>query len=342
MAPSCPVWKRRTLEQGPEDVDTIPMPIQREPDSSVGVVPLADDNLADFLSYCSIHGPGHDDSFLPGPGFLPDPDHPSFVLRTGGELRGAASLLLGPAFRAARRSRFAILHAAAGDREDYRALLRAAALAAAPSADELYLFLPEGLSPPSEYLAEAGFELERISYSMSRENLDQEPGTPPPGYRLVSLESGDEDGARSYADIRNRNFRELTGSRPLRIEDVLADMGSPGIPPGGICVLRAPDGSACGTLRVERDVEQDCLSVGALTVDREHRGKGLGRYLLRAAAALGRRECFRRASLSVNASNGNALSLYESEGYTVQAALACLAGRIPDILEHLASESNPV
>ena len=145
----------------------------------------------------------------------------------------------------------------------------------------------------------------------------------------------------SYVELRNRNFREVLGSLPIGIETVQGDLGNPDVPPGGLAVLRAPDGSACGTMRAERDVDPRCLSVGALSVDRGHRGRGLGRYLLRAAADLGRREGFRSLSLSVNALNRNALGLYESEGLTVRSSWACLTGRVPEILRRLAPDSGP-
>ncbi len=232
-------------------------------------------------------------------------------------------------------ARVAVLHARGGP-GDYRALLAAAARAAAPAVDELYLFLPPDRALPGDILREAGFKTERIAYEMARDDPGLEEPEAPPGYRLDPLSRGDEDGISAYVEVRNRNFREVLGSLSIRAEAVRADLESPGIPPGGLAILRAPDGSPCGTMRAERDVEPDCLSIGALSVDREHRGRGLGRFLLRSAAALGRREGFRSLSLSVNARNARALGLYESEGFTVRSSWACLAGRIPVILERTA------
>lgn len=54
------------------------------------VVPVTEENLEAFLSYCSLRGPEHDDSYLPGSGFRPDADHPSFLLLRDGESAGAA------------------------------------------------------------------------------------------------------------------------------------------------------------------------------------------------------------------------------------------------------------
>jgi|GEM_PF-1045453 len=335
--------KGRKLEKNGPVVDTVDMASNLPAILSSGglrVAPVAAGDLPAFLEYCATRGPEHDDSFLPGAGFSPDADHPSFLLFRDDRPAGAACLLLEPSFRAARRSRFAILHAERGDRRDYFALLASAAEAAASAADELFLFLPADLAVPAEYLAQAGFRVERLVYEMARDDLDFPAPGLPRGYRLEPLAPGDEETIRLYVETRNRNFREVLGSLPLGTESIRKDLESPDIPPGGLALLRSPDGSACGTMRAERDVEPDCLSVGALTVDREHRGRGLGRQLLHAAAALGRREGFRRISLSVNAKNENALGLYLSEGFAVRASLSCLSGGIQDILLRLAAEAG--
>lgn len=331
------------MEMRPRVVDTISMDENPETGADTVeplVVPVTESNLGLFLAYCSALGPGHDESYLPGTGFRPDPDHPSFLLLRGTEVLGAASLLLGAEYRNSRRSRFAVLHSEGG-RGEYSALVAAAAAAAAPHVGELYLFLPADRTVPAEYLREAGFRVERIAYEMARDDLELAVPKVPPGYRLEPLRPGDEKGVLAYAEVRNRNFREVLGSLPIRVEAVLADLESPDIPPGGLAVLIAPDGSACGTMRAERDVDPGCLSIGALSVDREHRGFGLGRYLLRSAADLGRREGFRSLSLSVNALNKNALGLYESEGFTVRSSWACLAGRVPELLRRLAPDADP-
>ncbi|HOX11859.1 MAG TPA: GNAT family N-acetyltransferase [Spirochaetia bacterium] len=300
-----------------------------DPESQV--VPVTEANLEAFLSYCSLRGPEHDESFLPGAGFRPDADHPSFLLLRDGRPAGAASLLLESANRAARRARFAILHAEGG-RRGYFALLGASAAAAAPHAGELFLFLPEARAEPLSCLREAGFAVERLSFEMARDDPDLEAPEAPSGYRLEPLRPGDGEGIRAYVEVRNRNFREVLGSLPIDEGTVRADLEDPGIPSGGLAVLRAPDGSACGTMRAERDTDPECLSIGALSVDREHRGRDLGRFLLRSAAALGRREGFRTLSLSVNALNKNALGLYESEGFTVRGTWVCLSAPVPAVL----------
>jgi len=320
-------------------VDTIPMRKITDPAPPVTgslVVRVDEKNLEAFLSYCSLLGPEHDDSYLPGPGFRPEPDHPSFLLLKEGRPEGAASLLLKAEYRAARRARLAVLHAESG-RRGYAALVAAAAAAAAAYADELFIFLPADRTEPAEYLQDSGFRVERIAYEMARDDLDLTAPKAPPGYTLESLRPGDEDSIRSYIKVRNRNFAEVLGSLPIGTVTVQSDLGNPGIPFGGLAVLRAPDGTACGTMRAERDTNPACLSVGALTIDREHRGRGLGKFLLRSAAALGRREGFRTLSLSVNALNKNALGLYESEGFTVRGAWVCLSAPVPTVLDRAGS-----
>jgi ribosomal protein S18 acetylase RimI-like enzyme len=184
---------------------------------------------------------------------------------------------------------------------------------------------------------DAGFAVERLAFEMARDDPELAAPEVPPGYRLEPVRPGDDEDIRAYAEVRNRNFREVLGSLPIGEGTVRAGMEDPGIPPGGLALLRGPDGSPCGTMRAERDVEPGCLSIGALSVDREHRGRGLGRFLLRSAAALGRREGFRTLSLSVNALNKNALGLYESEGFTVRGAWVCLSAPVPTVLARTGS-----
>lgn len=315
----------------------------RYADGDLRIDPVTDRNRSAFLTYCAAHGPAHDDSFLPKPDFSPNADNPSFLIYKSEQIRGAASLLLSSSYRFARKTRFSILHAGGagrGSRCEYRALLAASASAAASEADEIYLFLPSGLAEPTGYLTEVGFTLRRVSYSMRREDPALAPAAFPPGYRVVPLRPEDDERLSRFAEARNRNFREVPGSGPVRAEDLRDFLREPASVDGGLCLLVAPDGSPCGTLLAECDAEQDTLSVGALSVDPEHRGRGLGRSLLRTAAEIGRREGLSRLSLSVDALNQTALRLYLGEGFTVRGAFACLQAGIPDLLQGLKADGG--
>ena len=85
---------------------------------------------------------------------------------------------------------------------------------------------------------------------------------------------------------------------------------------------RLPDLSGTHVLAV--DDEPDALFLGTIAVDREYRGRGLGRYLVRAALARAQNAGFSRVYLSVNALNAQARRLYESDGFTLVKAMVCL------------------
>jgi len=291
--------------------------------------------LGEFLAYCSDFGKLHDDSFVPSAGFEPTAERPSFALRDD-ELRivGAASLLLTRSQVAGGRGRFAILHAGGagrGGREGYRALLGAALSAARGVVPVLYLFLPADLEIPTSYLLEAGFVSERIAYLMGRDSLHATGPGLPESYALEEVLRGDRVRLEEFVAVRNRNFAEVLGSLPSSIEDWEEFYDESEALHGGTLLLRAPDGKACGTIHLERDEEPEAFFIGAISVDANRRGQGLGRGLVREALGRGRRAGFSKAYLSVNALNEKALGLYLEEGFTVRKAMNCLAVRIEDL-----------
>lgn len=337
-------------------------------DSRLEALPVGPADLPDFLAYAAAFGPSHDESFVPGPGFAPGPEKPSFLLRgSSGEAAGAVSLLLGRAQLASGRGRFALLHsggAGGGSREAYRALLRAALGAAIGKVRSLYLFLPEVLAQPRGWLEEAGFAFERTAYLMGREpdggaaaaggavatggpastggaaaagaaGSTARIGPPgaalPEGYALEAIERGDRRRLAEFVAVRNRNFREVAGSSPAAVEDWEGLFDEPEALEGGILLLRSPEGEACGTLFIERDEEEGSVFVGAVSVDEGKRGRGLGRALVREAVSRGAALGLPRAYLSVNARNGKALGLYLAEGFTVRKAMSCLAADLEEL-----------
>ncbi len=290
-----------------------------------------------FLAYCAAHGREHDESFVPGATWAFGADFPSFTLTDdAGEVRGVAAFMFGPSYRAARRARVAVLHVAdTGDVAGYRALVDAAFEALRGHADSCYLFFPEILPVLRSILEGLGFRFERTAYLMradigSDANLKVAMDSLPPGYRLKSVGPDDERAIADFVAVRNRNFRELKGSVDTRPEDLLAFMASGEYLPGGLLLVLSPEGAPCGTLRVERehDDEPDSGFIGTISVDRERRGQGLGRALVRTALGISRQNGFRQAFLSVNADNEGPLALYRSEGFSLVKAMTCMEARI--------------
>ena len=293
-----------------------------------------DPHAGNFLAYCGIHGEEHDESYIPGADWKFGQDFPSFALLDAeGSVRGVAAGMLGPAFRAARRARVAMLHVLFGSADDYRALVGALTASIRSAADELYLFIPENLTGLREILNGAGFSFERTVYLMRAELVppiqqilpEKVPASFPQGYMLSRVNARDRTAQSDFIAARNRNFKELKGSSDQRVEDLATFIDSAAYIEGGLVRLLSPGGETCGTLRVERDEDDGSAFIGTISVDREHRGKGLARGLIRTALSIARVAGFKEAFLSVNADNATALGLYLREGFSVVKAMSCLS-----------------
>lgn len=297
-----------------------------------------DPRASGFLAYCAAHGKEHDESYMPEADWEFGPDFPSFALISDdGSVRGVAAGMLGPSFRAARRARVAILHVMVESHTDYRTLLDALGASIAGRADELYLFIPETLTWLRTSLEASGFSLERTVYLMRADAGDpRQPASQkearvefPQGYGLAAVTAGDAAAQDDFIAIRNRNFKELRGSSDQRAEDLAAFIASRAFLEGGLVRLLSPDGTACGTLRVERDEDDGSAFIGTISVDKEHRGRGLARGLIRAALSIAGGAGMHEAFLSVNADNRTALKLYLEEGFSIVKAMSCLSVNIP-------------
>jgi ribosomal protein S18 acetylase RimI-like enzyme len=288
--------------------------------------------LPGFLEYCRLHGEEHDPSFVPDRDFEPGPETPAFALvDEGGGVAGVASLMLGGSWGRSGRGRFAILHAGGAggaSPEDYRALAAASAAGARGRVRELYLFLPESANGPLAALEALGFARERIVYGMEATLAAAKRPDAPEHWRLEAVSPEDESSIAEFVAVRNRNFKEVLGSHDASVEDIREALAADTAVDGGHLLLRDRAGIARGTLFLERDDEEGVLFVGSVSVDREARGAGLGRYLIRYALAYGAERGFTKAFLSVNALNRSALSLYEREGFTLERAMACLAASV--------------
>ena len=76
----------------------------------------------------------------------------------------------------------------------------------------------------------------------------------------------------------------------------------------------APDGSDCGTIQGLSTVGE-WGAIQNVGVVGEHRGRGLGRALVRKALIGFQSSCIRRISLEVTTVNSRAIGLYESLGF---------------------------
>ncbi len=279
------------------------------------VVHLTDNLIPSFLSYCSRYGPEHDESYLPGDCFAIDDENPTVLLLDEGEaVVGAASLMLDGAYRAARRGRFRILHALRASPERYRALLSAILPAARP-VDEVYLFIPEDRQRPvGNILKGLGFEIERYSWYLKRRAEGVPEAAFPAGFTLRPVRRGLDEAA--WAAVINTAFSGLRGHLESTPERVRAMYDEPFHRDDGMLALwhgTEMVGTARVTYEESNGVMEAC--VGALGILPAYQHRGLGRNLLRAAAAVGRQWGLEWVGLSVNAENERAAELYLREGF---------------------------
>ena len=296
-----------------------------------------------FLDYCKLHGKTHDESYIPGQDWVFGNDNPSFILEDStSTIVGVAGFLASPSFRIARKARVAILHALEGAGPDAYSLLSQAAFGLLRGDfDECYLFIPEILTGTIVMLEKAGFIYDRSVYLMEArlqaskelvsgaDNLEQTKTGFPVGYSCKHLDPQNITDLEAFIKVRNRNFRKLKGSIDARVDDLRQFAQSPEYLPGGLILMFSPEGLPCGTLRLEHDEEEDAGFVGTISVDTEHRGRGLGRALVRYSQAQARRNGFKRLFLAVNTDNRRALDLYLSEGFSIVKAMNCMVAPIP-------------
>ncbi|MFO7881330.1 MAG: GNAT family N-acetyltransferase [Kosmotogaceae bacterium] len=270
-------------------------------------------NLRDFILYCQKYGKEHDDSFIPGENFIPDDDHPSFLLKNSSdEIIGAVSLLLEEPFRKAKKGRFTIFHCIEETIDNYRKLLNVV-LPYAAELEKLYLFVPKKKCI-EEILKEIGFAFERQSYLMKRES-DNVPSIKLPAEYFFKAFDLNKD-AEIYCDIINKSFSNMAGHidiDPLNLRKLLKKTE---IPDNGIQFL-CHEGIPIGIVFTEFDESlEDSISIGPIAVLPEYQRKGLGRILLRKGIGIANSNGY-DSWLSVNAENKKAVKLYLSEGFKI-------------------------
>ena len=128
---------------------------------------------------------------------------------------------------------------------------------------------------------------------------------------------GTDDGA--FVDLVNDTFREHPTPLRLGLAQVRRVHGRPGFDPGTILLMTTADDPArlIGFCRIalHEDTGHALGEVKHVGVRREHRGRGLGRELVRWGVDEARRRGAADVLLSVEGENEGALRLYESLGF---------------------------
>jgi mycothiol synthase len=168
----------------------------------------------------------------------------------------------------------------------------------------------------------AGLRRIRAGAQMVRPTLDDIPEVPlPEGYEIRPIASGDEAAIRAVWEADGRAFAETWGHELPTERAYRSWRESPGFDPPLWRVAFHGDSIAGQILNYLGDPADDGSRVGfteAISVQPEHRRRGLARALLAASLRAVRDAGATRAGLGVDSHNPNqAQTLYSSMGYQV-------------------------
>jgi len=280
-------------------------------------IPVSSKNVADFVRYCRRYGAEHDDSFLPDDSFVPTDECPAYLLCAGDDAVGAVGLMCTQQDRDKGKARLMIFHSVEQSPAAY-ALLLAAIRQHTDDLESVYGFLPEGKVEARRCWEALGFSLERYVYWMAYRSCEVPPVLVPEGYSLTALTQADEAGIREMCDLWAQNYGEQVGYRGAPPEWIMGSFDGGDHVPGGVLLLRHGT-EPVGTIHVVRDLESNSADVGMVSVNPDHRGRGLGHLLLRKAIAVALHNGLSPVYLSVNATNPSAVGLYRSVGFVEDA-----------------------
>lgn len=283
-------------------------------------------NREGFLAYCRAHRLEVDDSYLYEEDlaeFEVGEDNPTFVIVEDDLIVAAASLILDDYHRRGKRGRFRIFHSINRRIEDYQVLFHALKPTMRDLEHVIVFVSDEDLEMPKAMEA-LDFYLERSSCLLIRESKEiQALPALPDGFSLQVFRPGIDEA--DWVNIRNQAFANLLGSQtPLSKEQVVKMTQEDVHLEAGMMFVFDGD-RAVGIVRGTDDEYEDqpIMDIGPLAVLPEYQGRGLGRYLLRAAIAFGKEKGYKKVVLSVNAENENAKALYLKEGFIQVEGIRC-------------------
>lgn len=291
------------------------------------IIRVDKDNQGQLYDYCSKYAKEHDSSYVPGRDFDLSEEHPSYLLIESGQVAGAVSLMRTKRFLSVGKGRFSIFHANNGDPVVYKKLLHAIR----PHMDDLqnvFMFIPEKKEETAEILRELGFEIERFSFVLERNEPALAEPVFPEGITVYPLGPTDQEGINQFAACLNEEFKELAGHTPSTGEDIQTWFEDQSHIEGGMCLLK-DEQEPVGTISMMRDLDDmDAGEIGAFGILEKYRGQDLGRNLLRYGINYLIGKDLKPIILSVNGENHGAIKLYEKEGFILTESVVCysLAG----------------
>ncbi len=284
-------------------------------------VELTHEYIDEFIEYCKVYGPEQDESFLPDGNFKPGENDPTFILLDDQKITGAASLILHPEYREAKKGRFRIFHCLNKTTESYGTLLDTL-LKKINGIDKVYCFINENKTEVRKIWESLGLSIERYSWIFERELNDFKQAVFPEGFSLKVMREGIDE--KHWCDIINICFSSQAGHTHLTPEKLRSFKTHKGYIKEGMFVLWDKNKPA-GTMQLESETDDGkrTLFIEAVSVLPEYQGRGLGKSLIRSALEFAPKNRYEKAMLSVNAENENASNLYLSEGFKKKELYIC-------------------
>ncbi len=286
------------------------------------------DIIEEFIIYCKKHRKEIDESFLMEEDlneFIPNEENPTYIATSEeGQVIATASLMINEYDRRDKKARFRIFHSEVEDIAYYRRLLEAIQ----PYTEDLetiFLFVPLENRKLMEAIRGLGFNIERYSFLLVREDIETPKYSLPEDYEIKDfIPNRDEE---IYCEVRNAGFAKLKGSETPITTDMLKNKNMTDRKDyieGGIKILYHQD-KPVGVVRGDDDEYEgaNVMNIGPLAILPEYQGKGLGRNLLRASLAFAKEKSYKRTILCVNAENEQAKTLYKRVGFQEVETLAC-------------------
>jgi len=287
---------------------------------------LRNERLDEFITYCKMHRREVDDSYLYDEDlkeFQPNEENPTYIiLDDHDKVIAAASLIMDDYNRRGKKARFRILHSEIADADYYDMLLKPL-FKHTDGLNKLNIFVPLIDEATMKHMESIGFEGERYSFLLVRENQDVPEWSLPDGYEIKPFRPGLDEGI--WCVVRNASFAKLQGSEtPATPEMIVKMVSAEGYLEGGMMILYHR-GKPVGVVRGEGDEYEDrpIMNIGPLAIIPEYQGQGLGRILLRASLTFAKEHGFDRAILCVNGENDRAKALYLQEGFVQTEGVIC-------------------
>ena len=286
------------------------------------VIELNNDNLNDFISYCRKYAKEQDESFIPRDDYIHREDEPAYLLFNDvNEHVGTAAVMFHRQFREIKKGRFRIFHCTQKSFDNYKPLLDSV-LKYSEGIEDVYCFITDEKKDVRAIWEKLGFRIKRYSWVLDRNIEELIPAEFPEGFEIKKMTAGADEEA--WCTIINSAFADIEGHTHLRSEMIDEMRKEKDYMEGGMLILWNGSNPA-GLVKLIKlnDDGEARLFIETLAVHPDYQGKGLGRMLLRYCINFGKEMGLRKAELTVNSENEDAVKLYFKEGFKKTVVFIC-------------------